>query len=128
MEVSAYGTKNSSSQYVHNSFLWHAAPGAGLGNPAGNQRTGGPSAKKSPGIFHESHYAYLHNGKTRIDSGLKMELLQEYFLIALDVFRKFPYSEDKNELTAWLSLLVTEELEDAEIAELKRQLEALRPG
>ena len=57
-----------------------------------------------------------------------MELLQEYFLIALDVFRKFPYSEDKNELTAWLSLLVTEELEDAEIAELKRQLEALRPG
>ena len=114
MEVSAYGTKNSSSQYVHNSFLWHAAPGAGLGNPAGNQRTGGPSAKKSPGIFHESHYAYLHYGKIRFDSGLKMELLQEYFLIALDVFRKFPYSEDKNELTAWLSLLVTEELEDAE--------------
>ena len=57
-----------------------------------------------------------------------MELLQEYFLIALDVFRKFPYSEDKNELTSWLSLLVTEELEDAELAELKRQLEALRPG
>ncbi len=70
--------------------------------------------EKSPGIFHESHYAYLHYGKTRFDSGLKMELLQEYFLIALDVFRKFPYSEDKNELTAWLSLLVTEELEDAE--------------
>ena len=119
MEVSAYGTKNSSSQYVHNSFLWHAAPGAGLGNPAGNQRTGGPSAKKSPGIFHESHYAYLHYG---------MELLQEYFLIAVDFFRKFPYSEYKIELTSWHSLLVTEELEDAEIAELKRQLEALRPG
>ena len=84
--------------------------------------------EKSPGIFHESHYAYLHYGKIRFDSGLKMELLQEYFLIALDVFRKFPYSEDKNELTSWLSLLVTEELEDAEIAELKRQLEALRPG
>jgi len=35
-------------------------------------------------------------------------------LIALDVFRKFPYSKDKDELTAWLSLLVTENLEEAE--------------
>ena len=44
----------------------------------------------------------------------RSELLQEYFLIALDVFRKFPYSKDKDELTAWLSLLVTEDLEEAE--------------
>ena len=35
-------------------------------------------------------------------------------MIALDVFRKFPYSKDKDELTAWLSLLVTENLEEAE--------------
>ena len=43
-----------------------------------------------------------------------MELLQEYYLIALDVFRKFPYPKDKSEQTAWLSLLVTENLEEAE--------------
>ena len=34
-------------------------------------------------------------------------------MIALDVFRKFPYPKDKDELTAWLSLLVTENLEEA---------------
>ena len=70
--------------------------------------------EKSPGIFHKTHYAYLHHGKTRFDTGLEMELLQEYFFIALDVFRKFPYPKDKDELTAWLSLLVTENLEEAE--------------
>lgn len=43
-----------------------------------------------------------------------MELLQEYYLIALDVFRNFPYPKDKNEQTAWLSLLVTEDLKEAE--------------
>ena len=34
--------------------------------------------------------------------------------MALDVFRKFPYPEDRNEQTAWLSLLVTENVEEAE--------------
>ncbi len=43
-----------------------------------------------------------------------MEFLQEYFLIALDVFRKFPYPKDRSEQTAWLSLLTTEDLKDAE--------------
>ncbi len=46
--------------------------------------------------------------------GLDMDLLQEYYLIALDVFRNFPYPKDKNEQTAWLSLLVTEDLKEAE--------------
>ena len=35
-------------------------------------------------------------------------------LIALDVFRQFPYPKDRSEQTAWLSLLATENLEDAE--------------
>ena len=43
-----------------------------------------------------------------------MEFLQEYFLIALDVFRKFPYPKDRSEKSGWLSLLATENLEDAE--------------
>ena len=70
--------------------------------------------EKSPGIFHKNHYAYLHHGRTQFDTGLDMELLQEYYLIALDVFRNFPYPKDKNEQTAWLSLLVTEDLKEAE--------------
>ncbi len=41
--------------------------------------------------------------------------MQEFFLIALDVFREIPYTEDeKSEQKAWLSLLTTENLEDAE--------------
>ncbi len=43
-----------------------------------------------------------------------MDLLQEYCLVALDVFRKKPYSENRSEQTAWLSLLTTETIEDAE--------------
>lgn len=41
--------------------------------------------------------------------------LQEYFLIALDVFRNFPYPKNRNEQTAWLSLLATEDVEEAEL-------------
>lgn len=63
-----------------------------------------------------------------------MELLQEYCLVALDVFRKFPYTKDKNEQTGWLSLLVTENLTDAEkymndypwLEEIYREIAMLR--
>lgn len=49
--------------------------------------------EKSAKIFHKRSPAYLHHGKTVFDTGLNLELLEEYFLIALDVFRKFPYSK-----------------------------------
>ncbi len=70
--------------------------------------------EKSPGEFHKIPCAYVHHGRTRFDTGLEMGLLQEYFLIALDVFRKFPYPKNISEQTAWLSLLVTEDLKEAE--------------
>ena len=71
--------------------------------------------EKSTSLFHQFPGIYLHHGKTIFDSGLNMELLQEYYLIALDVFQKIPYSEgEKSEQRAWLSLLTTENLEDAE--------------
>lgn len=57
----------------------------------------------------------FHHGKISYGSGLKLEMLDEYFLIALDVFKKIPYAEDnKSDLHAWLSLLTTENLTDAE--------------
>ena len=53
------------------------------------------------------------------DTGLDLELLQEFCLIALDVFCEIPYSKDeKSEQRAWLSLLTTEALKK-ELAELK---------
>ena len=71
--------------------------------------------EESTALFHQFPDIYLHHGTTVFDSGLKMELLQEFYLIALDVFRKIPYPEDEgNEQRAWLSFLTTENLEDAE--------------
>lgn len=57
---------------------------------------------------------YLHKGKVRFDTGLKVELLQEFYLVALDVFRKSKYARDKNERNAWLSLLTAATVEDLE--------------
>ena len=90
--------------------------------------------EKSPGEFHKIPCAYVHHGRTRFDTGLEMELLQEYFLIALDVFRKFPYPKNISEQTAWLSLLVTEDLKEAEklireypwLEEIYREIAMLR--
>lgn len=90
--------------------------------------------EKGSGIFHKIPDAYIHHGKVSFDTGLNMELLQEYCLVALDVFRKFPYTKDKNEQTGWLSLLVTENLTDAEkymndypwLEEIYREIAMLR--
>ena len=71
--------------------------------------------EQSMKIFHETGEHYIHHGKTIFDTGLKLELLQECFLVALDVFRKTPYPRNRSEQVAWLSLLSTESLEDAEI-------------
>lgn len=65
-------------------------------------------------IFHEIGECYIHHGKTVFDTGLKLELLQECCLVSLDVFRKIPYPKIRSEQTAWLSLLSTENLVDAE--------------
>lgn len=66
------------------------------------------------GIFHKMGELYIHHGETRFDTGLHLKLLQEFYLVALDVFRKTPYPRDRSERTAWLSLLSTEHLKDAE--------------
>ena len=88
------------------------------------------------------HGAYIHHGKTRFDTKLKLNLLQEYFLIALDVFCQSGYTDGKNSdaleteliathnnipetglvtnnlsmysLEGWLSILTAETLSDVE--------------
>ena len=66
-----------------------------------------------------------------------MEFLQEYYLIALDVFRKIPYPKGRGEQSAWLCLPVTESVEEAErlieeypeypwIEEIYREIASLR--
>ena len=70
--------------------------------------------EKSAGAFHKHPDTYIHHGSMTFDSGLNLELLQEYWLIALDVFREFPYPKDRSEQTAWLALLATEDITDVE--------------
>ena len=71
--------------------------------------------ENSSAAFRRCSGAYLHYGKTIFNTGLELELLQEFCLAALDVYRKIPYPErEKNEQNAWLSLLTTENLSDAE--------------
>ena len=55
---------------------------------------------------------YLHHGKAAFDTGIAFHLLQEYYVVALDVFQKSKYSKDINELNAWLSLLTATTLDD----------------
>ena len=55
--------------------------------------------------------AYIHFGHTTFDSGIHMDLLQDFYLISLDVFQKSYYSKsikDRNELNGWLALLSTD--------------------
>ena len=70
--------------------------------------------ENSTGDFHKIEDAYVHHGEVRFDTGLEMRFLQEYFLIALDVFRKNPYPKKRSEQTAWLSLLTVDNPEEAE--------------
>ena len=70
--------------------------------------------EKTEGIFHKIPGKFIHRGKVKFDTGLELELLQEYCLIALDVFHQIPYHKEKNMVTGWLSFLTTESLEDAE--------------
>lgn len=56
---------------------------------------------------------YVHFGKTVFDSEIQMDMLQEFYLIPLDVFQKSYYSKAKkelNELNGWLALLSTDDV------------------
>lgn len=55
---------------------------------------------------------YLHHGRTVFDTGIELELLQEFYVVALDVFRESKYAKDINELNAWLSLLTAQSVDD----------------
>ena len=71
--------------------------------------------ENSTAAFRQCPGTYLHYGKTTFDTGLKLDLLQEFCLVALDAYRKIPYPErEKSEQQAWLSFLTTEDLKDAE--------------
>ena len=64
--------------------------------------------EKSTSEFHQFHDVYLHHMKQQSDTGLRLELLQEYVFIALDIFQETLDNKSvtiTNELEAWLTFL-----------------------
>ena len=70
--------------------------------------------ENSPNECKETQAAdiYLHHGKTVFDTGIELKLLQEFYVVALDVFCESKYAKDINELNAWLSLLTAQSVDD----------------
>ncbi|XCP86909.1 PD-(D/E)XK nuclease family transposase [Roseburia hominis] len=76
--------------------------------------------------FRQMPKQYIHRGKVQFDTGLKMEFLQEFYFIPLDVFFEMKHNEGeatvKNDLEAWLYFIGSDKPE-----EIMRVIEA-RPG
>lgn len=62
--------------------------------------------EKSPAEFKALPNVWYHRAKQQFDSGLQMELLQEYIMIPLDIFKKCMQNKNiETELEAWLTFL-----------------------
>ena len=67
--------------------------------------------------FKEYGDSFVHHAKMVCDTGLELNFLQEFYLVALDVFRKSEYAkgrDSKERLAGWLSFFCTETVEEAE--------------
>lgn len=67
--------------------------------------------EKSTHIYWEFPDKFIHVGKTTFDTGLKLDMLQEYILLALDVFKEMPHNELR-ELDAWLYFISSDSPRD----------------
>ena len=66
----------------------------------------------SPGIFAEFPNKYVHTFHQESDTGLNIDLLQNYIFIPLDIFRENVQNKGiKNKLDAWLAFLSMDEPE-----------------
>lgn len=68
--------------------------------------------EKSTSEFRAIPGEYLHHARQTFDTGLSLNLLQEYIYIPLDVFRDIVHNKGiRNELEAWLSFLAFDDPE-----------------
>ena len=73
--------------------------------------------EQSTEAFKEFPEIYTHHARMTCDSGLELNFLQEFYLVALDVFRKSEYAkrrDPKDRQVGWLSFFCTENAEEAE--------------
>ena len=74
--------------------------------------------EKSIEVFKDYPEIFTHHARMTCDSGLELNFLQEFYLVALDVFKKSEYSkhrDPKERLAGWLSFFCTETVEEAEV-------------
>lgn len=67
--------------------------------------------ENSSSEFHKVPDQYIHRSSQKFDTGLELNLLQEYIFIALDIFKEITHNIDK-ELDAWLYFLSSDEPEE----------------
>ena len=68
--------------------------------------------EKSPVEFHSMEKEYLHKSDWSFDTGLELDLLQNFIFITLDIFQKNMENKSiENELEAWLMFYSTQESE-----------------
>ena len=68
--------------------------------------------EKSTHEFHQFPDIFIHHSKQKTDTGLQIELLQEYTFICLDIFREiYQYKPINTKLEAWLTFLCVDEPE-----------------
>ena len=69
--------------------------------------------EKSTAEFHQFPDKYLHKFKQKSDTGLKMNLLQEFVFVALDIYKQNHQNKSiKKRLEGWLTFLSSDEPED----------------
>lgn len=67
--------------------------------------------EKSSSVYWDCSEHYIHHAKQVFDTGLELDLLQEYIIIPLDVFRKIPHNE-LSKLDAWLYFIGSDSPKD----------------
>ena len=69
--------------------------------------------ESSPSEFHKFPRNYIHRFRQTSDTGLEMNLLEEYVFVPLDIFKKIVHNRKKinNDLEAWLAFFCIDEPE-----------------
>ncbi len=69
--------------------------------------------ESSPEEFHEFPNVYIHRSEQKCDTGIKIELLQKYVFIPIDIFKKTQHNKNiTGKLNAWLMFFSAEEPEE----------------
>ena len=69
--------------------------------------------ESSPEEFHEFPEGYIHRSEQKSDTGIKVELLQKYVFIPIDIFKKRQHNKDiTGKLDAWLMFFCGEKPEE----------------